>query len=852
MASPDLPTFHRPLPMLWQAPLILPAVCLTAGFLADRRFVVPFGFSVIAGIVSLLAWAIVQLSGRPRLALVYLLAAVTAGGAAYHHHQCRRFPADDIGNFATTSTKPVHLQGVLADEPIIYYQPPQPALRALPASDTTVATLETTQLRQPDGWIGVSGRVRLTVDGRLSGFHVGDVVEVTGRLMAPAEPGNPGEVNTADILIDHRMRAHVHVLKTTTGVTLVSTGWRGRPIGWLMDLRGKAQRELQNLLSPAEHGEPTPYSLPAARSDVSAVATALLVGEGSTMTRDDWEKYIRTGVIHVLAISGQHLMIMAGFLWFVLRVAGCPRRKSAIGIALILIAYAILTGNRPPAMRAAVTVAVLCGSFLTMSTFLPANALALAWIAVALWQPADLFTAGCQLSFLAVAILYLGGETILPLKSRSRLEELARQQRSPPVRWILGLGRHVLRFYLWNLVLWTALAPLVASHTHLVSPVALFIGPPAIWLTAVAMIAGFFTLAVAPISHSLAWLPAYVTRLCLSGTEFIVNQADSWSGSYFYVGDIPAWWLWSFYAALLLFLLLAPLRRHWRYMALTGAGWLVVGFVVVNYHRAPHDFRCTFLAVGHGGCTVLETPEGHVLLYDAGALGGPDVTRRQIAPFLWHIGIRRIDDVFLSHADLDHFNGLPGLLDRFMVRQITCTPTFADKHTPGVEQVLGLIQRRGVPMRVLVAGQRVDCGCVSMEILHPPAVGPEGNENARSMVVRLEHEGNSLLLTGDLEGNGLARVLDLPSRPVDVLMAPHHGSLASNVPELARWASPRLVVVCQGPPRGPSRRTDPYISGGIERLGTWPHGAITFHSRRGELTADTFRTRQHLVIKGGK
>ena len=138
--------------------------------------------------------------------------------------------------------------------------------------------------------------------------------------------------------------------------------------------------------------------------------------------------------------------------------------------------------------------------------------------------------------------------------------------------------------------------------------------------------------------------------------------------------------------------------------AAAGLGWLCVGLLCGAARLPSDELRCTFLAVGHGGCTVMETPDGRTLLYDAGALGGPDVTRRQIAPFLWYRGIRRIDEVFLSHADLDHFNGLPELLDRFAVGQVTCTPTFADKNTEGVRETLDALRRRGVPIRIVKAG----------------------------------------------------------------------------------------------------------------------------------------------------
>src|SRR5205823_5258557 len=145
--------------------------------------------------------------------------------------------------------------------------------------------------------------------------------------------------------------------------------------------------------------------------------------------------------------------------------------------------------------------------------------------------------------------------------------------------------------------------------------------------------------------------------------------------------------------------------------------------------------RCTFLAVGHGGCTVLETPDGRTLLYDAGALAGPDVTRLKIAPFLWYRGIRRIDEVFISHADLDHFNGLPALLERFAVGQVTCTPSFREKPTPGVRFTLETLERRHIPVRIVKLGDRLMAGPVEMEVIHPPETGPEGNENGRSMVL---------------------------------------------------------------------------------------------------------------------
>jgi competence protein ComEC len=297
-------------------------------------------------------------------------------------------------------------------------------------------------------------------------------------------------------------------------------------------------------------------------------------------------------------------------------------------------------------------------------------------------------------------------------------------------------------------------------------------------------------------------------------------------------------------------LLLNEVARRWRLAALFGGGWLCVGLLAGAARLPSDELRCTFLSVGHGGCVVMEMPDGRTILYDAGALAGPEVTRRRIAPFLWHRGVRRIDEVILSHADLDHYNALPALLERFTVGQITTTPTFSDKNNPMVEFVLAAIEQRGVRRRQVRAGDRLNAGEVTMEVLHPSAAGPEGPENVRSLVLRIQHAGRTLLLTGDLEGAGLAQLLRQPSRPVDVLMAPHHGSPAANTPDLAAWTKPRVVISSQGAPRSASNRVaDLYQERGARYLSTWTEGAVTVRSHATGLIVETFKPRQRFAVR---
>ena len=124
-------------------------------------------------------------------------------------------------------------------------------------------------------------------------------------------------------------------------------------------------------------------------------------------------------------------------------------------------------------------------------------------------------------------------------------------------------------------------------------------------------------------------------------------------------------------------------------------------------------------------------------------------------------------------------------------------------------------------------------------------------ENARSLVLLVRHEGHSILLTGDLEGAGLQRVLgELPPRRVHVLMAPHHGSHRTNTRELAQWARPSVVVSCQGRPPPSREMRQHYRRIGAQVLDTNQHGAITVRSHAGGLVVETFRTHERFAIRG--
>lgn len=848
-------------PRLRRAPLLPLALAATIGLVFDRYSLVPLPVSYTLAIVALIACVASAFSRQSGLIAVYFAIATAALAAAYHHQHRHLFAADDLGEFITSEAQLVRVQGRFAEEPTVFRLAGDSRMISQPRPDLTFAVLAAESCETDQGWQPVSGLARLTVQGTLEGLHVGDDVEVMGWLSRPESPGNPGERDQIERLADARIRAELFV-GTPAGVVRLSRGWPENFQGWLAVIRGWGRRTLEEAL-PAE---------------TAGTATALLLGDGSAMESEAWEQYMRSGVLHVLAISGQHLVVLGAFLWLVLRCFGVRRRHSALGVALFLIAYSLMTGGRPAALRAAVMVAVICGGVLLRRRPMPANTLAAAWLIIIVINPTDPFTPGCQLSFIATAVLMAVAPLFAP-QPPTPMAKLIAESRSHGWKTARWLGRGVLILGGVNTLLLIATAPLICSWNNIVSPSGLLVGPIVVLLTSVALILGFLLLLIHPLVPFLAIPFAWFTSLLLQSCQELVELANELPYGFIYLAGPPQWLLIGFYGGLVVLLVRAgtttpsraglgaagsqdpasprpaPEKRvfpMWKWASAGIATWATVGMLAGLLRPAEDELRITFLSVGHGGCTVVETLDGRVLLYDAGAITGPEVTRKRIAPYLWQRGIRRIDEVFLSHADLDHINGLPDLMERFHIGQVTLPASFATEDPPGALRVLNLLAAAKIPIRRVSVGDQLTAGDLTLEVLHPSRSGIYSEENARSLVLLLRHAEHRILLTGDLSKDGLAEVMQTRIDAVNVLMAPHHGSRTSNTVEFANWARPRLVVSSQNRPRWPAKEPDVFTQRGIPMLTTWQHGAVTLRSRPGGLVVETYRTGERWSVGFGE
>ncbi len=466
-------------------------------------------------------------------------------------------------------------------------------------------------------------------------------------------------------------------------------------------------------------------------------------------------------------------------------------------MGLFTVLYMLMVDAQPPVIRATVMVVVLCCASYFGRRHLGFNALALAALVVLAVSPADLFRVGPQLSFLCVAsLIWPGPRWLRSAEMQDPLKRLEWGNLGAFPRTFRKARRLLRNLLLISLTIWLVTLPLVMARFHLLTPVAVLVNPLVWPPMALGLMSGFATLLLGGWAPPLAWLTGTVCNGSLGLVEMLVNLAQRIPLGHTWVPGPADWWLAGFYGTLVLLVAVPRLRPPRRWCLALLAVWTTIGFAATAGRSDPHRFNCTFLSVGHGCAVVLELPSGQTMLYDAGQFGAPVSATRAISAYLWSRGITHLDAVVLSHADVDHYNGVPGLLERFSVGAVYVTPQMFEKHNRAILALAEAIRRSGTPLHEVWAGTRFSGGeSCTLEVLHPPRRGVLGNDNANSLVLLVNCRQRRILLTGDLAPPGLDDVMAEQPLHCDVLLVPHHGSRQSEPHNLAAWSTPHWAVI---------------------------------------------------------
>ena len=488
---------------------------------------------------------------------------------------------------------------------------------------------------------------------------------------------------------------------------------------------------------------------------------ALVLGDGSGLSRDDWTLLQATGTVHLLVISGQHIGLFAGliygFIALLARYGLWPRRLPwlpwACALAFIgATGYGVLAGFEVPVQRACMMLGLVLAWrlwFRQLGVWLP---FLLALNAVLIVEPLASLRAGFWLSFSAVAVLLF--------TFSGRLGAWGWQ-----AMWLRPHGLIALGLFP---MLWILDLPI-----SLTGPLANLIAVP--WISLAVLptaLLGTLLLPVPWLGENLLWLSGGLIDGLVQGLSLLADVFTPWLPV-----SVPIY-IWLLSAAGVLILLLPA------GMVLRPLGWpLVLLALFAPREQIPRgQVEVLQLDVGQGQALILRTRH-HTLLYDAGPRSGPvDLGARVVLPSLKKLGVGQLDMMLLSHADADHAGGAAAVARGLPVKRVV------GGETEGLPAFLAT--------QPCTSGERWEWDGVWFE-LWQWAGGLEGNP--RSCVLHVQANGERLLLTGDIDRAAEQAFLASPlAVPTDWLQAPHHGSRSSSSWPFVQRLAPTSVLISRG------------------------------------------------------
>ncbi len=787
-----------------KCPLSAPAILYAAGLVLGHFIPAPWkwllGMAIALALLGLL-WG-----ARRRETLLVLLP--VAGWANFAAQSAIHSP-HDLRSMLGTNAAHVTVRGFLAEAPALRLN--ERGGRVLPRSS---AEIDVSALLKDDQWSPAFGRIVASTPGVLGdAFFSGREIEVTGVIQPPAGPRVPGQLDYRAYLasrgVFYQLRAeNTRDWEITARGATQQPPWTDRFARWALRTLGKGLPE-----DPSLH-----------------LVWAMVLGWKTGLTPEVAEVFMQSGTLHIFAISGMHIALIAGILVSLFRVLRMARGVSGAVVIPLIWFYTAATGWQASAVRSTLMMTLVIGGWALERPSNLVNSLAAAGLIILAWDPAQAFQAGFQLSFLVV----LGIALIVPPLDRVRQQLFHPDPLLPPElrprwkRWLEPPARLVTTSLATSLAAWLASMPLIAWYFSMVTPCSLLANLVIAPLSSVALMSSLGSILCGD------WLPI-LTEL-FNHTSWFWMVLMVWLSEGF--ASLPGAWFYvpkpSLVLSVLFYLVLGSvlngtlLAARWRIWTCAGLFSAALAWTIVTT-RARDETQVTVLPV-RGGALFINAPgRANDMLVDCGdAAAFPSA----IKPFLRVQGVNRLPSMLLTHGDVAHAGGAEAVREHFRVQQILVNG--APFRSRVYQDFLERLSQRKIECRRVHRGNRIGLWTV----LHPAPEDRSSQGANNAIVLSASLHGVRVLFVSDLGRTGqtllLNREADLKA---DILIAGL--STGDNVlgPSLLDAVRPQmLIVACPEFPAtaAPSRALRQRLAGlGIPVVYTSDSGAAVLRFGKG-------------------
>lgn len=771
---------------------LMPSACgLIAGLILQRQWNLPFTFWAVVLPLLMGSLYFVLRRSTPRQKQIALLWISLFAGVLLGAVRLRLFQTpcpDDIRRRISGDSSLAALGGTILSQPRLEDRSQWVFARYQWTDPGTSFLFRIEEALTQSGWEPASGTIYAVISEPVRTFSSGDRIRFYARLKSPRPPDNPGMFDGKQSLENQG----IFLTAEIPGMASIELHEKNHGGLWACLIERFRAWAFETL--SAFGGD---------QKESSALPETLLLGKRTSLDTRTWTAFRKTGLAHFISLSGMHVGILSGIFWWIGRTAGLKKPSRALLCILLIGLYAVVVPPRAPTLRAVFLAEFIFFSILLNRRAKPLNTLALTALILLLIRPSELFQAGWQLSYATVLGILLLYEPIFnrlawPLFTVPKITDWLFAIPGGSILWTVL--QSALKLLAVGLSAWLGGAGILLWHFGTITPLSAFWTVLVFPLVFLILLTGFMKLLLVPLLPTMAALCSVWLDVLSDLFIRIVTGLAQWDILALTVGRAALWVILLYYAWLLGICLMPPRRKSRQFLAAFGVLVILFSVAAAKLQRSfSKDLTLTCLSVGHGLAVVGQLPGGRTFLFDGGSISVKNPGSRILVPYLNYRGIDTLDAVILSHGDLDHYNGLPEVMESIRVKSIYVNPGFLDKAltSSAAGKMKSILQTNG-PI-----GSTADLppvfGDVQMKPLWPDtltAVDKSVSDNDKSEVFLIEYAGRSVLLCGDIEDYAQRTLLErYPDLNVDVLLLPHHGSRNNILPLWIRQLNSNIRVV---------------------------------------------------------